>query len=183
MDTLPSEIVNEIILLIDEASLWDISQVCVLWRRLSLARVNSINSRADLVRACRSGNYLSITQSVFNKDWVNLGLENACSMGHKHIIQLMIAKGADHWNNAVLGACEGGHIDIVESMITKSFSRSRENNHQSYLDLCLENFDEDPDSYFQPYDPNRNPNKMMRSVFGLRPMMITRTKMMILIGA
>lgn len=81
MNTLPMEIVNEIILLIDEPSLWDISQVSVLWRRLSLARVNSINyinSRADFVRACRSGNYLSISQSAFNKDWVNLALENAC---------------------------------------------------------------------------------------------------------
>lgn len=76
--------------------------------------------------------------------------------GHKHIIQLMIAKGANHWNNAVLSACEGGHKEIVESMIAKSVSCSREkhanrrSNKHDEVSSCSETYDD---------DANRHPNK------------------------
>ena len=39
--------------------------------------------------------------------------------GHKELVELMISKGADNWNDGLAGACQGGHTEIVKLMIKK----------------------------------------------------------------
>ena len=134
MDTLPLEIVNEILLLTDKPSLKHTSQVCLLWRRLSLTRTNPINNKNDLSKAYETGDYLSVTQSKFNKNWVDFGLIGACSGGCKEMVELMIAKGADDWNNGLIGACLGGHKEMVELMIAKG---ADDLNSESSEDIIL----------------------------------------------
>ena len=45
MESLPLEIVNEILLIIDRPFLYHVSQVCVGWRQLALKQVVIIESR------------------------------------------------------------------------------------------------------------------------------------------
>ena len=47
----------------------------------------------------------------------------ACLVGHKRLAELMIVKGADHWNDGLAAACQGGHKELVELMIAKGTSR------------------------------------------------------------
>ena len=46
-------------------------------------------------------------------------LEEACKIGNKEIVELMIEKGADNWNRGLYGACKGGNKENVELMIEK----------------------------------------------------------------
>ena len=50
--------------------------------------------------------------------WNNALLE-ACKIGNKEIVELMIEKGANDWNEGLKGACKGGNKEIAEMMIKK----------------------------------------------------------------
>src|SRR5688572_29063942 len=47
----------------------------------------------------------------------NNALGKACQGGHMAIVELMIRRGANDWNDGLWGACRYGHISIVELMI------------------------------------------------------------------
>ena len=73
MDTLPSEIVNEILLLVDRPSLYYVSQVCAQWRQLALKQVVPISSKDSFDVICKRGDRLSIIKSKKNESWLNTG--------------------------------------------------------------------------------------------------------------
>ena len=122
MDTLPVEIVKEILLRVDRPSLYYASQVCNLWRRLSLAQTRIITDYTDFKTACKEGDRLTVIRSKFNRAWLNNSLYNACRGGHKELAELMITKGASNWNYGLGGACQKGHKELAELMITKGAS-------------------------------------------------------------
>lgn len=70
--------------------------------------------------ACKAGHLHVVNFMIAQgaNDWPG-GLCNACSCGHMPIVQLMIAKGADNWNQGLVSACLGGHMPIVQLMISK----------------------------------------------------------------
>lgn len=148
MESLPSEILNEIIKAVDKPSLFFASQVCREWRLLALRQVITIKSFKDFRIACQKGDHLSIIKSDFDKSWVDVGLYSACYGGHLELVELLItkdtnngnyfedliiacegrhlkvaelliAKGADNWDCALYGACTGGHRELVELLINK----------------------------------------------------------------
>ena len=41
-------------------------------------------------------------------------MDRACRNGNINLVNLMISKGANNWNDGMCGACEGGHIDIAK---------------------------------------------------------------------
>lgn len=90
MELLPSEIINEILLLVDKPSLYHAAQVCVQWRQLALKQVVVINSIVRFVEACHEGDRLSVIKSDKNKPWLSLGLKIGCNGGHMNIVELMI---------------------------------------------------------------------------------------------
>ena len=49
----------------------------------------------------------------------NDALLEACEIGNKEIVEMMIEKGANNWDWGLYGACEGGNKEIVELMIEK----------------------------------------------------------------
>ena len=119
MDLLPVEIVNEILIKVNKITLYNASQVCKEWRLLSLKQVTKIMEAGDFHKSYRQGDLLTIIRSRLNVDWINNGLLTACLGGHKPVIELMIAKGANDWNVGLYGACLGGSLAIVELMIAK----------------------------------------------------------------
>ena len=63
-----------------------------------------------LLEACEIGNK-EIVELMIEKgadDW-NYGLRSACFGGNKEIVELMIEKGANDWNWGLIGACQGGN--------------------------------------------------------------------------
>ena len=78
MELLPSEIINEILLLIDKRSLYYAAQVCIQWWQLSLKQVVIIKSMDGFDRACFQGDHLSIVKSEKSETCLNAGLDNAC---------------------------------------------------------------------------------------------------------
>ena len=142
MDTLPVEIINEILLLIDRPSLFHTTTVCKQWHLLSLKQVKIITTEKDFYSACLLGDLLSINRSSKNKLWLNEklkdgsrgrkelvellianiwneGLFHGCKGGHEQIVELMIARGANKWNGGLSYSCQGGHKELVELMIAK----------------------------------------------------------------
>lgn len=97
MDSLPSEIVNEISLLVDRPSLYYVAEVYNLWRQLALKQVVIIKSAYSFNIACHQRDLLSIIKSKKIRWWLNDGLKYGCLSGHKELIELMIAQGANNW--------------------------------------------------------------------------------------
>jgi len=53
------------------------------------------------------------------QDDLNWGLQRACELGDKDLVEWMIESGANHWNRGLEQSCLSGHRDIVELMIEK----------------------------------------------------------------
>ena len=119
MESLPSEIINEILLLVDKPSLYCAAQVCKEWRQLSLKQVAPVESESGLRSTCRKGDHLSVIKSKINKSWLNSALIAACQGGHEVLANLLISKGADNWDAGFANACLGGHKELVYLMINK----------------------------------------------------------------
>ena len=119
MESLPEEMLNEIIELTDRLALYSVSHVCKQWSQLALKQVVKINNFKDFARTCEKGDRLSIVKSKFNRSWLNGGLQSACLGGHKELVELMILKGADDWNGGLRVACFGHHEELAELMIVK----------------------------------------------------------------
>ena len=119
MESLPSEIINEILLRVDRPTVYYTSQVCNLWRCLSLNQIRAIACSTDFKHACKEGDRLAVIRSTFNRGRVNNGLYGACRGGNLDLIKLMMTKGANDWNGGLYSACQGGHKEIIELMIAK----------------------------------------------------------------
>ena len=119
MDELPEEIINEILMKVDLIDRLSPSTVCLMGYKLMVKTVKIIDTMDDFITTCRRGDLLSIVKSKFNKKWLNFGLSNACRGGHTTLVELMVSKGVNDWNDGLWGACQGGHFDLVELMISK----------------------------------------------------------------
>ena len=87
-----------------------------------MEQVTIINTMKDFNNACVRGDLLSIVKSKNHPELLNAGFYSACRGGHKDLAELMITKGAKHWNDGLRAGCEEGHLEIVELMITKGAS-------------------------------------------------------------
>ena len=67
-----------------------------------------------------AGGHKELVQLMLDKGANNYndGLAFAALVGHMDIVQLMLDKGADP-NNGLSGAALGGHLDIVQLMLDK----------------------------------------------------------------
>ena len=145
MDSLPSEIINEILLRVDRPSLFQASQVSLSWRGLALKQVVKIEDRKGFREVCRKGDRLSITKFRYPKEWSNDGLYGACLGGHRDLVDLMIEKGADNWNWGLYSACLGGHRDLTVLMISKGANHwnlglyyACQGGHRNLVDLMIQ---------------------------------------------
>lgn len=119
MELLPLEMVNEILLRVNKPVLYYASQVCTQWKDLSLKYVKMIENADDLFNVCKEGDLLSVSKCKLDSSWVKSGLVSAYRGGYKQLIELMILKGANQWDDGLYYGCEPGHIEIVELMIAK----------------------------------------------------------------
>jgi ankyrin repeat protein len=62
-----------------------------------------------------------------------LGLSGACEGGNIEIVNLMIKKGADDWDDGLDYACDGGYTEIVKLMLIKGADVS--NFYSTNLDI------------------------------------------------
>ena len=76
--------------------------------------------------ACKV-NDINLVNFAINKgaDWFNIGLTEACRMGYKELVYLMISPpsitpgvGAKDWHSGLSAACEGGKREIVDIIIS-----------------------------------------------------------------
>jgi len=70
----------------------------------------------------------------------NEGLDGACFGGNKEIVELLISKGANNWNEALCSACEGRNKEIAILMITKGATKSWQTNYKEPLDYIKDKF-------------------------------------------
>lgn len=117
MESLPSEIINEILLKVDKPTLYYASQVCRQWRTLSLRQVKIITTVKDFDDAFMEGDRLSVVKSKYDRKWIYSGLCRVCEGGHKELAEFLIAKRADNWNVGLYSACERGHKELAELTI------------------------------------------------------------------
>ena len=80
-------------------------------------------SRFHLFDACIKGNvYLANLFDINSEEYefsIRQGLKNACMHGHWRIVNLMIKRGANNWNDGLCGACFGGQYEIANFMISR----------------------------------------------------------------
>lgn len=92
--------------------------------------------------ACQEGNielidYMEHTSGINDTDYIyKKGLIAACEGGHFNVVNLMLSKGANNYNDGLFAACEGGHSELVKLMIdlgandfNKGLHRACINNH------------------------------------------------------
>lgn len=91
-----------------------------------------INDLNKLYDACSNKYYISLFKISANID-LNVCLYYACEFGDNYIINILINKGANNWNYALLGACKGNHIDIAENMINKGAN----NIVDTFINTCI----------------------------------------------
>lgn len=144
MDTLPREIINEILLLVDRSTLFYTSQVSVEWRLLSLTQVKIVQDIDEFSLLCELGDRLSVIKNKIDMDWLNAGLYSSCEGNHRELVDLMILKGADKWDWGLLGASRGGHTDLVNLMAHKGAANFSEgviyaglNNYQELAQFLI----------------------------------------------
>ena len=82
--------IEEILLRVDRPSLFRASQVCSLWRNLSLKQVVPIKSIRQLEDVCSKGDRLSIVKSKPVKEWLDNGLDGACKGGHRDLAVIIV---------------------------------------------------------------------------------------------
>lgn len=76
----------------------------------------------DFYDACYEGNIAAVQCCLMQnrKQYnFNLAMENACFGGHVSIVDLMITKGANKWNDGFYAACCNGNLKLVQLMISK----------------------------------------------------------------
>ncbi len=75
---------------------------------------------------------------------VNDGLYGACCGGHRELVDLMIARGANDGDSGLYGACRGGHRELVDLMIARGANDWNSglwaaciNGHRELVDLMI----------------------------------------------
>jgi hypothetical protein len=50
---------------------------------------------------------------------LNINLKNSSNCGNQSIVEVLVEKGANHWNDSMAWAAYGGHKNLVEYFIAK----------------------------------------------------------------
>jgi len=72
--------------------------------------------------AARSGNEELVTLILDHHicgTELSMGLKGACRRGHRNIVDLLIKRGANDWDQGLYGACRGGQLDLAYLMLRK----------------------------------------------------------------
>jgi hypothetical protein len=67
----------------------------------------------------KNNNKVAVWKNNIEQHSINWCLYYASRGGHRDLVDLFIAKGANNWNWALGGASEGGHRDLVDLFIAK----------------------------------------------------------------
>ena len=87
---------------------------------LFLDKMNDESANVRLYNECLQGNMNEVKQMLKNKDInVHYGFRGACFGGHKDIVLLLIANGANMWNTGLFCASQNGHEHIALLLIEK----------------------------------------------------------------
>lgn len=82
------------------------------WLLLNGGRYKGFVDQA-LWRVCAKGHENLLVDFLDGFNWVsidyNYGFSGACRGGQRRIVELMVRKGATHWNVGLALACQGGH--------------------------------------------------------------------------
>jgi hypothetical protein len=76
--------------------------------------------KLKFMEACRLGHRELVILMIQKgaDDW-DIGLNIACQRGHRELVELMVQKGTNNWDFGLWGACEGGQRYLAELMIQK----------------------------------------------------------------
>ncbi len=80
-------------------------------KMLNISVENDITPDADRIKLIRS---IIRKYNSYDKDFIMI---NASRYGHMEIVELMLDKGADNYDEAMANAASGGHMEIVELML------------------------------------------------------------------
>lgn len=116
MESLPPEIVCEIIRRVDESALWPCSMVSKLFYKLSMQQITPITNEDEFRSKCFKGDVLSILHNELAPEWIPTGLFQAGKGNHSKLIRIL-ATSSVHRTHALWGACDGGHHDLVQELI------------------------------------------------------------------
>jgi hypothetical protein len=117
MDTLPPELLNEIIKNVSRSSLISLYYVSNLWRELSLRQIVPIKNDQQLKDASLNGDYLSILHADLSNLDSTAAIKAACEEGHWDILQLL--QRGKKWYWILRKVCKGGNLNLVEKVIQK----------------------------------------------------------------
>jgi len=106
METLPEEIINEIILLVPPIDRFRVSKVSQQFKKLTYQHRIHITNEKQYQKAILHGDILSILNCPTNYE--NFDLSFACYQGYTEIIQYILVHNKEYndWDNALFGACE-----------------------------------------------------------------------------
>jgi len=72
-----------------------------------------------LLCACQCGNLDCIKMLIDMKGKLSFGFKGACVAGNIGVIEFLIQRGCDNWDDGLECACYGGHLEIAKYMIKK----------------------------------------------------------------
>lgn len=96
METLPIELITEILFRLDPPSLYQASSVCSLWRVIALSQTVKINLRERLIDRCRKGDRLSVIKSRFRVEWTLSALRGASAGRHHELAEIIMKKAMEY---------------------------------------------------------------------------------------
>ena len=102
----------------------------------------TIDPRDGLIKCTKLGliNGVEFYYNKINDQFVKYTImELAAFFGHRDIVELMITKGANHWNGAIIEAARGGQKDMIVFLLAKrgkTKRRAREKNRAA-LNLAM----------------------------------------------
>lgn len=150
MEDLPQEIIGEIIIRVDPASLMSCSLVSKQFWRITQQVTPPVKSREEFESACLEGNELKVNKSTFQPEWYFRGLlrrvaENGWLHCFRQLVQhaqksdleyafdgmksLPILKfmaeeypGECNWDAILMNGCAAGSLEVIEYAIAQGAS-------------------------------------------------------------
>ena len=121
MESIPKEIVHEILNRIDRRSIHSAFRVCRLWQELVRDQI-TIHNKSEFKIACFEGDLYMVSRSFnsINRNWLNTGVRKSCEGDRKGLAEWLIRQRSytlpDHdlWDSVLRGAARGGHLYLIE---------------------------------------------------------------------
>lgn len=116
MESIPHELITEIITFVDPDDKLSLVLINKLWHRIVLSNNKPITGVMELRATVKCGDILSLTRSVIKDDWLNIALEVAARHGQISIVRLLIKRMKQVQNyrmsHALFKAFKGGHLTV-----------------------------------------------------------------------